>query len=67
MAERPYTLTVTIKVPINGDTKELAIDHLAKMIVDFGLEGIEMAALDTITAKLDGEEYKVPARWGVAR
>lgn len=47
-----YELTVTIKVRINGDTKELAADHLAKMITDHGLEGIELAAVSDIIVKI---------------
>lgn len=57
MAERPYELTVTLKVRINGDTKELAADHLAKMIADFGLEGIERAALSAILVKVGGTGF----------
>jgi hypothetical protein len=47
-----YTLTVTLKVDINGDSKELAADHLAKMIADHGLTGIELAALTDIIVRL---------------
>lgn len=52
MTVRPYELTVTIKVKVNGDTKELAADHLAMMVKNFGLEGIEQAALDDLTVKI---------------
>lgn len=58
--ERPYKLTVTIKVVINGDSKELAIDHLGMMLANEGLAGIEMAALAPIVVSLDGEEIHVP-------
>lgn len=57
---RPYVLTVTLKVLINGSTKELAADHLAKVIGDFGLEGIELAALADITVKVADNTFTVP-------
>jgi hypothetical protein len=62
--DRPVKFTVTVEVTINSSdgTRQDALDHLGQMIAWYGLEGIQMAALEPVHARIarsDGTEFEL--------